>query len=321
MGSFQQFEAAVQNITATEIEEKEKDIELNNPLAEAAVSAIKNALDKFLTEKQVKDIVQTEMLEFNCNREITLVTPTETKPLPNEPRHYLFKEILETVNLTIPAALIGPAGSGKSTCCEQIAKALDLTFYLQNGVTGTHELTGFVDAHGRYQTTPFREAFSKGGLILIDEVDTSEASALKWINTGLANGYAVFPDSGNPIKRHNSFRILIAANTFGNGANRMYVGANQLDASTLDRFCFFNFDYDEKMELILAGNQKWVSRVQKLRWAADKEKARIVISPRASIHGAKLLSAGWKQDVVESRIIWKGIDSDLKERIKRRAQQ
>jgi len=62
-----------------------------------------------------------------------------------------------------------------------------------------------------------------------------------------------------------------------------------------------------------------VNRVQKLRWAADKEKARIVISPRASINGAKLLSAGWKQEVVESRIIWKGIDSDLKERIKRRA--
>ncbi len=293
----------------------------NNLIAETAVQAMREALKNFLTEKQVKDIVQTEILDFNCNKEITLVTEKETKPLPNEPRHYLFKEILETVNLTIPAALIGPAGSGKSTCCEQIAKALDLTFYLQNGATGTHELTGFVDAHGRYQTTPFREAFEKGGLIFIDEVDTSEASALKWINTGLANGYAVFPDSGNPLRRHSSFRILIAANTFGTGADRMYVGANQLDASTLDRFCFFNFDYDEKMELILAGNQKWVSRVQKLRWAADKEKARIVISPRASIHGAKLLSAGWKQDVVESRIIWKGIDSDLKERIKRRAQQ
>ncbi len=293
----------------------------NNLIAETAVQAMREALKNFLTEKQVKDIVQTEILDFNCNKEITLVTEKETKPLPNEPRHYLFKEILETVNLTIPAALIGPAGSGKSTCCEQIAKALNLTFYLQNGVTGTHELTGFVDAHGRYQTTPFREAFEKGGLIFIDEVDTSEASALKWINTGLANGYAVFPDSGNPLRRHSSFRILIAANTFGTGADRMYVGANQLDASTLDRFCFFNFDYDEKMELILAGNQKWVSRVQKLRWAADKEKARIVISPRASIHGAKLLSAGWKQDVVESRIIWKGIDSDLKERIKRRAQQ
>src|SRR5258706_3891844 len=291
----------------------------NNLIAETAVQAMREVVKNFLTEKQVKDVVQTEILDFNCNKEITLVTEKETKPLPNEPRHYLFKEILETVNLTIPAALIGPAGSGKSTCCEQIAKALDLTFYLQNGVTGTHELTGVVDAHGRYQTTPFREAFSKGGLILIDEVDTSEASALKWINTGLANGTAVFPDSGSPLKRHNNFRIIIAANTFGTGADRLYVGANQLDASTLDRFCFFNFDYDERMELLLAGNQKWVSRVQKLRWAADREKARIVISPRASINGAKLLSAGWKQEVVESRIIWKGIDGELKERIRRRA--
>src|SRR5260221_13465639 len=291
----------------------------NNSISSIAAYSLKFALNNFLTEKQVRDIVQTEVLEYSCNKEITLVTPTETKPLSNEPRHYLFKDILETVNLTIPTALIGPAGSGKSTCCEQIAKALDLTFYLQNGVTGTHELTGFVDAHGRYQTTPFREAFEKGGLILIDEVDTSEAGALKWINTGLANGYAVFPDSGNPLKRHSNFSIVIASNTFGTGADRMYVGANQLDASTLDRFCFFNFDYDERLELILAGNQKWVNTVQKLRWAADKEKARIVISPRASINGAKLLSAGWKQEVVESRIIWKGIDGELKERIRRRA--
>ncbi len=220
----------------------------NNSISSIAADSLKFALNNFLTEKQVRDIVQTEVLEYSCNKEITLVTPTETKPLSNEPRHYLFKDILETVNLTIPTALIGPAGSGKSTCCEQIAKALDLTFYLQNGVTGTHELTGFVDAHGRYQTTPFREAFEKGGLILIDEVDTSEAGALKWINTGLANGYAVFPDSGNPLKRHSNFRIVIAANTFGTGADRMYVGANQLDASTLDRFCFFNFDYDEMGE-------------------------------------------------------------------------
>jgi cobaltochelatase CobS len=318
MESFSQLEAVVKEIKDT-AEKETTAANDNNSIATIAADSLKFALKNFLTEEQVRDIVQTEVLEYSCNKEIVLVTEKETKPLPNEPRHYLFKEILETVNLTIPAALIGPAGSGKSTCCEQIAKTLDLTFYLQNGVTGTHELTGFVDAHGKYKTTPFREAFEKGGLILIDEVDTSEASALKWINTGLANGFAVFPDSGNPCKRHNNFRILIAANTFGTGADRMYIGANQLDASTLDRFCFFNFDYDEKMELIIAGNHKWVSRVQKLRAAANNEKARIVISPRASINGAKLLSAGWKQDVVESRIIWKGIDSELKERIKRRA--
>jgi len=44
-----------------------------------------------------------------------------------------------------------------------------------------------------------------------------------------------------------------------------------------------------------------------------------VISPRASINGAKLLHAGWKQDLVEERVIWKGIDPELKTRILDRA--
>jgi cobaltochelatase CobS len=292
----------------------------SNDNVTVAADSLKYALSSFVNEEKVKKIIQEEIVAFNCNKNITLTTPTgDIKLDDKEHRHYLFKEVLETVNLAIPAALVGPAGSGKSTLCHQIAKALDKTFYLQNGVTGTHELTGFVDAHGKYQTTPFREAFSKGGLLLIDEVDTSEASALKWLNTGLANDYAVFPDSGNPVHRHADFRIIIAANTFGTGADRMYVGSNQLDASTLDRFVFFNFDYDERLEIIASGNSKWVNRVQKLRWAANNERARIVISPRASIYGAKLLAAGWKQDVVERRVIWKGIDPELKERIVRRA--
>jgi hypothetical protein len=176
-----------------------------------------------------------------------------------------------------------------------------------------------MDAHGRYCSTPFRSAFEHGGLILIDEVDTSEAGALKWVNTALANGHAAFPDRTDPVARHTDFRILIAANTWGSGADRLYVGANQIDASTLDRFVFFDFRYDEKLEELVSGDPFWVKRVQKLRAAADQEKARIVISPRASIHGAKLKKAGWSQKTVEERIVWKGIDKDLKERILKRA--
>jgi len=211
--------------------------------------------------------------------------------------------------------LIGPAGSGKSTVSEQIAKALKLRFFLQNGVTGTHELTGYMDAHGRYNTTPFRDAFENGGLIMVDEVDTSEAGALKWLNTALANGHAGFPDRAEPVRRHDSFRIIIAANTWGSGADRLYVGANQLDASTLDRFVFFDFQYDEKLEMLVSGNVNWTERVQLLRKNAFEVHARIVISPRASINGAKLIKAGWSWNEVEERVIWKGIDLELKDRI------
>lgn len=268
---------------------------------------------------EVKEMIHNEILDFNCLAKLELKVGEITKLLEDTPRHYLFPEILTAINQALPVALIGPAGSGKSTVCEQVAKAMDLKFYLQNSVTGTHELTGYMDAHGKYNTSPFRTAFENGGVLLIDEVDTSDAGALKWVNIALANGHAMFPDGADPVKRHNGFRILIAANTYGSGADRLYVGANQLDASTLDRFVFFQFGYDEKLELVLSGNKQWAERVQKLRHAVEKEKARIVISPRATFHGAKLLAAGWKQAVVEDRVIWKGMDADLQARIKKAA--
>lgn len=265
--------------------------------------------------EEVRTMIIDGLLDFNPLTKIELKVGDLTKIIENGPKHFLFPEILETVNAGLHVALIGPAGSGKSTVCSQIADALSLKYFLQNSVTGTHELAGYMDAHGKYNTTAFRAAFELGGLMLIDEVDTSDPGALKWINTALANGYAMFPDKPDPVHRHKDFRAIIAANTFGNGADRVYVGANQLDASTLDRFIFFQFDYDEKLEKMLSGNAKWAERVQTLRKAAAAEKARIVISPRASQHGAKLLALGWKQDIVEDRVIWKGIDTELKERI------
>lgn len=268
---------------------------------------------------EVRELIQKEILEFNVLNKIELRKDDVTIPLSDEPRHYLFPEILTAVYENIPAALIGPAGSGKSTVSKQIADAIGLKYYLQNSVTGTHELSGYMDAHGKYNTTAFRDAFEKGGLILIDEVDTSDAGALKWVNTALANGHAMFPDQADPVMRHKDFRVIIAANTFGNGADRLYVGANQLDASTLDRFVFFDFRYDEKIELMISGNIKWAKRVQALRKGALKERARIVISPRATIYGSKLLAAGWDQGVVEDRVIWKGIDPELRTRIEKAA--
>lgn len=287
------------------------------PQGNEAVNFLRKAIDA-PSMSEVRDLVRQEIVGFNMLNKIELITPAETVQLEDTPRHFLFPRVLTTVNADIPTALIGPAGSGKSTMAGQIADALNLKYYLINSVSGTHELAGYMDAHGKYNTTSFREAFEKGGLAFVDEVDTSDAGALKWLNTALANGHAMFPDSADAVKRHPKFRMMIGANTFGNGADRMYVGANQLDASTLDRFVFFDFGYDEKLEVILSGNAKWAERVQELRAAALEEKARVIISPRATIYGAKLLAAGWKQEEVEQGLIWKGMDPELQRRIEDR---
>jgi cobaltochelatase CobS len=85
---------------------------------------------------------------------------------------------------------------------------------------------------------------------------------------------------------------IAAGNTFGRGASREYVGRQQLDAATLDRFTVFEVDYDEALELAIAGNDDWTRYVQKVRKAVEREKVRAIVSPRASISGAKLLAVG-----------------------------
>jgi cobaltochelatase CobS len=290
----------------------------DNAKAFEQFAGMRNALNT-LSKEEIEDLVAEQVIKANTLNKIELKVLDTTKLLSDEARHNLFPDILQSVHAGIPAALVGPAGSGKSTVCEQAAKALGLKFYLQNSVSGTHEVAGYLDAHGKYHTTTFRMAFEFGGFMFIDEVDTSDAGALKWLNTAIANGYAMFPDKADPVLRHPDFRVVIAANTYGTGADRLYVGANQLDASTLDRFVFFDFAYDEKLEMGLTDNPKWTHRVQRLRKAAVEERARIVISPRATIYGAKLLAAGWNDQVVEDRVIWKGIDPELKDRICKKA--
>lgn len=264
---------------------------------------------------QVEQMITEGVAKWNTLNLIELKTPAGDVKLDDEPRHFLFPEILASVNAGIPTALVGPAGGGKSTVVLQVAKALELKFFLQNGVSGDYQLTGYMDAHGRYNGTVFRTAFELGGLFMLDEADTSDATALKWLNTAIAQGYATFPDAPDPVHKHSDFRVVMAANTFGTGADRVYVGANQLDASTLDRFVFIDFTYDEQLEMMVAGNAEWTQRVQAIRKAALEEKARVVISPRASINGSKLLTIGWTQTVVENRTIWKGMDPELRKRI------
>jgi hypothetical protein len=175
-------------------------------------------------------------------------------------------------------------------------------------------------------------------VFLFDEMDSSMPAALLAFNAALANGHADFPDG--IIKRHPDFRAIAACNTFGGGANRQYVGRMQLDAASLDRFATLTWDYCPALEAALIGapapddaprpkNIKplesqeavqahainWHQRVLKARAKADAQKIRCVISPRATIMGAKLLAAGWALPEVEESVLFKGLDAESRAKI------
>jgi hypothetical protein len=104
---------------------------------------------------------------------------------------------------------------------------------------------------------------------------------------------------------------VATGNTYGTGANRQYVGRQALDAATLDRFVVIDVPIDERLEERIAlrhapSHQKQarelVARIRKLRKLAEEKNLPVIISPRASIDGAKLLQAG---ATTEQVLLWR----------------
>ena len=251
--------------------------------------------------------------------------------------HHKFPLLAAAVSAGVNVMMVGPAGSGKTTAAKKVAEALGLPFYGTGAINSEYKLSGFIDAQGRIVSTAFRQAFEFGGVFLFDEYDGSLPGATLPFNAALANDWMDFPDKC--VQRHPDFRVIAGANTFGTGADRQYVGRNQLDAASLDRFAMLDWPYDEALEAALLGAPapshapapasiapipgeeaqglalRFLDRTRKVRKAVDDLKVRHVVSPRASIAGAKLLAAGWKWNDVEDAVLWKGIDKDTRTKI------
>lgn len=216
--------------------------------------------------------------------------------------HKDFEKICKLVNANIPVMLTGGAGAGKNYTLEQVAEALDLDFYFSNAVNQEYKLTGFVDANGTYHETEFYKAFTKGGMFFLDEIDASSPECLVILNSAIANKYFDFPTGR--IKANENFRVVCAGNTYGTGADMVYVGRNVLDGATLDRFVVVPFDYDENVEKQLAYDMELYNFIYNLRKAVNECQLRYIVSMRALINASKMLELGIsKREILKTAII------------------
>ena len=195
--------------------------------------------------------------------------------------HPKYDEVLAMIAEGENVYLYGPAGSGKNVLCAQVAKGLGIPFYYQNTVLTKFDLSGFKNAVGDFEKTEFFEAFTKGGLFMLDEVDNSTAEAMVALNAALANGYYSFPGVGR-VDVHPDFRCIAAGNTIGTGADSAYCGRYKLDASSRDRFCFEGIDYCEEIEAaITAGDDTGLLVfIHDLRKAVQDVGAEIILGYR-----------------------------------------
>ncbi|OVE55490.1 ATPase, T2SS/T4P/T4SS family [Chryseobacterium mucoviscidosis] len=264
--------------------------------------------------KQKADQLDTRIDKMKNYRNVSIRVIDHDRVKDLGAQHFQFEKLLKYLQTKHNIFLVGSAGSGKTTAAANVAKALNLEFYFTGAITSEHKLAGFTDARGRVVNTDFRRAYKDGGLFLFDEIDASFPQALLAFNAALANDFMDFPDGR--IYKNKNFYCVAAANTFGTGADRQYIGRNQLDAASLDRFITINWEIDEDLEYEMAKNHSWVSHVQKVRRAVQKVGDRVVISPRASIQGADLLKMNIAWEEVEQAVLWKGIDKSRIQMIK-----
>lgn len=192
----------------------------------------------------------------------------EVRAKKGEVFHAQFERICKYLMKGHAIYLYGPSGTGKSYVAKQVANVLGLTFYLINSVTQEHKITGYSDAAGIFHSTQFTEAFTKGGVLLIDEIDASIPEVLMILNEALANGRICV--DGKLLEAHKDFKCITAGNTRGGGANETngveYTARYPLDPASLDRFTFIFFDYDREIEKTLPGaNDDMVNYVHELR--------------------------------------------------------
>lgn len=322
---------AMENLTVADLEETQaqpKAMVLDNtgdPLRDAIRAEINDALttldikaDKGTDIETVNALIKSA-LQTHHRPNIVHIATTQadgTTITHNAGlQHKLFATLLQFVSVGYPVWIPGPAGSGKTTAVNNVAKALNAELFMppEGPIENKYGMVGFQTATGTFAETTLYHACKAAAadpdklvIYFIDECDAAYPNALLVLNAVMENGYCTFAN-GERVHFGRNLQFIAGANTFGNGATHEYVGRNKLDAATLDRFVTLAWDYDEDLERAITGNDAWVAVVQRIRAAVSARGIKQVVSPRASIRGAAMLAAGIDMDTVMRACIWKGM--------------
>lgn len=264
------------------------------------------------------EAIKAKVSELEARKPVQFIIDKQEFPVISD-QHPRFPDLVRYLKANKRVMLIGPAGTGKSTAARNAAKYLGVEFYLQNPVSMPHELIGHRDGAGVFHTTPLFEAFTKGGLCLCDEFDSSDANALLVGNAIFdGNGYATFGD-GKVHRMHENFYCIANANTDGSGANMQYPGRVRLDGATLDRFgCVIRWNISPDIEAKMANGQTdWLAVIRAVRaFMVSRGIQDVNATPRKTASGAALLAIGIPRAKVLEDCLCTGALSEAWEAVK-----
>ncbi len=230
--------------------------------------------------------------------------------------HHILSSLIRLVRTGEHVMLVGPAGTGKSTLAKQVADALDRDFY-QLSLSPTMSdtaLRGFINiTTGEQHVSDYEHAYVKGNSVfLLDEMDNANPAITTFANSSLSNGHCAF--AGGVVTGGHGFTAIATANTYGRGADRMFIGRHPIDVATADRFTFVTVDYDEGLEDRIAaatGYDGWsrvVEIVRAIRKNAFDGKVPVVVSPRATRAICAMLAEGLTWEFAVDARLRRGLD-------------
>ncbi len=260
---------------------------------------INNRLESALRLRDIAiEACKAKISELEKKTPVQLIINNNLLPVISG-QHPRFVDLIEYLQINRRVILTGSAGTGKSMAVKKAAEILGMDFYLQTPITQSHELLGYRDANGVFHESPLFKAYTRGGLILMDEADASLSDALLCANPIFdGNGFAMFGD-GNMHAQHSDFMVVFNMNTDGNGATIAYPGRQPLDGATLARFGVrIHWSVSPEIEENMSGGfLLWLAAVRAVRTLMDARRIiQVNATPRHVKTGAVLLAARPSRD-------------------------
>lgn len=275
---------------------------------QAVEQTAKAAETPAVDEKAVEEIVQKALANVQPRQIIVKVGTKPPVPV-NGFVNPAFDEVLAALSAGLNVAMVGPAGSGKTFMGHQAAQVLGLPFGSISYSAGASEswllgraIPNLTTGQDVYKRSKFCELYVKPSAFLHDEFDGCDANTALTINAALANGGFDNPVSGERLVRNKDAHQMAAINTYATGADAIYVGRNQMDEATRDRWYFIPVDYDRNYEASLAP-QNVVDWVWLVREGVMKHRLRRVMSTRAIQKAAAMLGVGRPWAEIQERLL------------------
>jgi MoxR-like ATPase len=263
------------------------------------------------TKADLGDIDLDTLADKLVGKVMARMQPVVMPPL----HHEVLPEVVKLLKADVPTWLQGPPGTSKSTIAAQAAEALGLPLHAiscHEAMTRS-DMFGYTDANGTDHRSPLWEAYENGGVLLLDEIDNGNANILAALNSALSNGFTTF--AGKTVHKHKDFKVVSTANTAGMGPESGFIGRMGVDLATLDRFVTLQVNIDEKLEEAIVRTfleedaDAVLTAVRALRVGVEKRGLRMMVSPRTSIHAAKMVREGVDLAEALRRTALRAVDS------------